>query len=57
MINFGGAWSITRKYFARAVNYYARNDPIIYVNKRAYALMMQLRGEANVRPLDAWVQM
>ncbi len=48
MINFGGARSITQKYFAKATNYYARNDPILYVNRRAMALMQQvLKEEAD----------
>jgi hypothetical protein len=37
---FGGGRSITRKYFkGRIVNYYARNDPVLFVDKRASDLM------------------
>lgn len=37
---FGGGRSITRKYFAggRIVNYYAHNDPVLLLDKRASAL-------------------
>jgi len=47
VINFGGARSITRKYFAKAVNYYARNDPILYVNRRAYSLMQKVMNQTD----------
>ncbi|GAB5031625.1 Hypothetical protein NocV09_00601780 [Nannochloropsis oceanica] len=46
VINFGGARSITRKYFGKATNYYARNDPILLVNRRAMHLMQQLLNES-----------
>ncbi len=37
---FGAARSITRKYFRnRAVNYYARNDPLIRLDRRAAELL------------------
>jgi hypothetical protein len=37
---FGGARSITRKYFrGRAVNYYAKNDPVVFVDRRAASLL------------------
>lgn len=42
MVTFGGARSITQKYFAKATNYYARNDPILLVNRRAMNLMQQV---------------
>ncbi|CAM9292842.1 unnamed protein product [Chrysoparadoxa australica] len=39
VVTFGGARSLTRKYFSgRAVNYYARNDPLLLVDRRAGAL-------------------
>lgn len=47
MINFGGARSITQKYFAKATNYYARNDPILLVNRRAMALMQQVLNQTD----------
>jgi len=46
VINFGGARSITQKYFGKATNYYARNDPILLVNRRAMNLMQQLLNES-----------
>lgn len=46
VINFGGARSITQKYFAKATNYYARNDPILLVNRRAMALMQQVMNDS-----------
>ena len=48
MVTFGGARSITQKYFAKATNYYARNDPILLVNRRAMALMQQVRAWVGV---------
>ncbi|CAM9283951.1 unnamed protein product, partial [Phaeothamnion confervicola] len=40
VLAFGGARSITRKYFGgRTVNYYARNDPLVFVDRRAAGLM------------------
>ena len=37
---FGGARSITRKYFrGRTVNYYARNDPLLVLDRRANSLV------------------
>jgi hypothetical protein len=47
VINFGGARSITRKYFGKAVNYYARNDPILLVNRRAATLMSKLLNQTD----------
>jgi hypothetical protein len=47
VVNFGGARSITQKYFAKATNYYARNDPILYVNRRAMALMQQVMNQTD----------
>jgi hypothetical protein len=43
---FGGGRSITRKYFAggRIVNYYAHNDPVLLLDKRASALSKLLNG-------------
>jgi hypothetical protein len=39
VITFGAGHSLTRKYFrGRLVNYYARNDPCVYVDKRALQL-------------------
>jgi hypothetical protein len=39
VIAFGGGHSLTKKYFfGRLVNYYARNDPCVYVDKRALQL-------------------
>lgn len=46
VLNFGGARSITQKYFGKATNYYARNDPILLVNRRAMNLMQQLLNES-----------
>ena len=46
VLNFGGARSITQKYFGKAVNYYARNDPILLVNRRAMNLMQQVLNES-----------
>ncbi|CAN0503231.1 unnamed protein product, partial [Ectocarpus sp. 12 AP-2014] len=40
VVTFGGARSITRKYFSgRVVNYYARNDPLVKLDRRAAELM------------------
>ncbi|CAM9724943.1 unnamed protein product, partial [Scytosiphon promiscuus] len=40
VLTFGGARSITRKYFSgRVVNYYARNDPLVKLDRRAAELM------------------
>ncbi|KAG5189534.1 hypothetical protein JKP88DRAFT_301534 [Tribonema minus] len=45
VVTFGGARSITRKYFSgRTVNYYARNDPLVILDRRAASLM---KGAAN----------
>lgn len=44
VITFGGARSITRKYFRKATNYYARNDPLLLVDRRANSLMKRLDG-------------
>lgn len=43
---FGGGRSITRKYFAggRIVNYYAHNDPVLLLDKRASALSKLLNA-------------
>jgi hypothetical protein len=41
ILTFGGGHSITRKYFdgdGRLVNYYARNDPLVFVDRRAIYL-------------------
>lgn len=39
VITFGGGYSLTRKYFrGRLVNYYASNDPCLYIDKRALLL-------------------
>lgn len=39
VLTFGAGHSITRKYFGgRLVNYYARNDPLAFVDRRAMAL-------------------
>jgi hypothetical protein len=51
VLNFGGARSITRKYFGKAVNYYARNDPILLVNRRAALLMRQVSVYVDVQSL------
>lgn len=47
VVTFGGARSITQKYFAKATNYYARNDPILLVNRRAMALMQQVINQTD----------
>lgn len=44
---FGGGRSITRKYFSgRIVNYYARNDPLLFVDMRANALLKRAANES-----------
>ena len=44
---FGGGRSITRKYFSgRIVNYYARNDPLLYVDMRANSLLRKAANES-----------
>ena len=47
VITFGGARSLTRKYFTgRTVNYYAMNDPLARVDRRAANLMKQAGNES-----------
>jgi hypothetical protein len=44
---FGGGRSITRKYFSgRIVNYYSRNDPLLYIDKRAGYLSKHTANES-----------
>ena len=44
---FGGGRSITRKYFSgRIVNYYARNDPLLFVDMRANTLLKRAANES-----------
>ena len=44
---FGGGRSITRKYFSgRVVNYYALNDPLVLIDKRANQLARQANASS-----------
>ncbi|CAN0312189.1 unnamed protein product, partial [Discosporangium mesarthrocarpum] len=53
VVTFGGARSITRKYFTgRAVNYYARNDPLVMVDRRA-AVMMKATSNTEYQEMNA----
>ena len=49
---FGGGRSITRKYFAggRIVNYYAHNDPVLLLDKRA-SVLSKLLNDSTARSM------